>query len=654
MIALPPGTTELPSGTRFGDYVLFEELGRGGFGIVWRARRVDELVDVALKRPLNLALASDEERNEFLRGARLAGELKHPHIPRVHTIGEAEGCLYFTMEYISGVDLERVLDMHDLTVGRAARLLHEVASAVAHAHSVGVMHRDLKPQNVLVDRSDKAWVIDFGMAKRLTKLDSSGKSERTRLSHYLAPEQAAGRHGRHSADIWAIGAVLYEVLTGLAPYEGLPLLPRLVELTSAEPVGFPRFGLPATHDLKRICGQCLKKNPERRYRSAAELAEDLECVATRKPPRHLESEPVLRRVGDWLWRRPLHLAIALTLSFLAALAASTSFILSRSASAAEQQALQTNAFFATTDALALLYRLRELGDRVDHATREPKLIALLQQPSLSAESDDLSRLAEGFEALYVALPSGRLMAQWPTWPARHIIGKNFEFRDYFRGASALGARGERGLYLGRAYSSESKGEFQFSISAPVFDDSNRWVGNAVGGLAADSTMGRARVQGPAQSERSVALLGPRDNDRLTADRPLPGGLYFVVHPRLRHGQEFASATLPKAVLAPEFAHNAGPGRQWSLRPTEPHLETDYRDTLDGSNEGFLAAFAPVGETGYVVVVQTRRDAVSGTTRRLAHATLLGAALAVMLAGLLLLLLERLRRLRLYTAGGARV
>jgi hypothetical protein len=221
-----------------------------------------------------------------------------------------------------------------------------------------------------------------------------------------------------------------------------------------------------------------------------------------------------------------------------------------------------------------------------------------------------------------------------------VLGKNFEFRDYFRGASALGRAAQRGVYLSRTYRAESSGIFTFCFAAPVFAADGTWLGNVVAALQAASAIGQVRMQGPAGSGRLVALLGPRDNERAWKGRALPTELFFVVHPRLSRGREVPLAGLARGALGSELGVGAPAGHQFALRWAEPRLVADYRDPLSEPAESWLAAFSPVGQTGYVVVVQTSREAAVGSNRILNHTLLVNMSLPLAVGFSLLILVAR--------------
>ncbi|MBI4603534.1 MAG: protein kinase [Planctomycetes bacterium] len=288
---LGPGSQDAPNLPRaFGDYEVLEELGRGGMGIVYvaRQRSLDRLV--ALKVLLRGAQASAAEAARFRAEAEAAARLDHSNIATVFEVGSCDGQPYFTMRYIEGTTLARRLAEGPLPPQEAARVLLPVARAVHYAHQRGVLHRDLKPQNILIDRGGSPHVTDFGLAKRIeagASLTQSGAILGT--PSYMPPEQAAGSRGRlgPASDVYSLGAVLYLLLTGRPPFQAASPVDTLLSVLEQDPLP-PRLLNPrADRDLEMIALKCLQKPPELRYPSAAALADDLE--------RYLQGETISAR-----------------------------------------------------------------------------------------------------------------------------------------------------------------------------------------------------------------------------------------------------------------------------------------------------------------------------------------------------------------------
>ena len=318
----PPLTTASASepGERikyFGDYELLEEIARGGMGVVWKARQTSLHRDVALKMIRAGALASPEEVQRFLREAEAAANLQHPNIVAIHEVGEHNGQHYFSMDYVAGRDLGALVKDAPLSPHRAARYVKIIAEAIHFAHQRGTLHRDLKPQNVLIDGADQPRITDFGLAKIMkddSRLTQSGVIMGS--PSYMPPEQAGGRHGDigPASDVYSLGAMLYELLTGRPPFGGATPLDTLLQVLEAEPAAPRRLKADIPPDLETICLKCLEKSPSTRYPTARALAEELDRFLKGEP---IQARPAsaVRKVVSWAWRHPG--ALAAVAAFLA-------------------------------------------------------------------------------------------------------------------------------------------------------------------------------------------------------------------------------------------------------------------------------------------------------------------------------------------------
>lgn len=268
----------------FGDFELVAEIARGGMGVVYRARQTSLNRIVALKMILAGEFASDDDVARFRAEAEAAANLDHPAIVPIFEIGEFQGRHYFSMKYIDGESLASRIRRGDPPAERceveaAAALVSEVARAVHYAHQRGIIHRDLKPANVLIDSDGRPHVTDFGLAKSLSsqrELTQSGAILGT--PEYMAPEQAIGRPGAvtTAADIHGLGAILYALLTHRPPFQGATPLETLLQVVEQPPPSPSSIRRGIDSELETICLKCLAKDPESRYRSAGELADDLD------------------------------------------------------------------------------------------------------------------------------------------------------------------------------------------------------------------------------------------------------------------------------------------------------------------------------------------------------------------------------------------
>lgn len=633
-------------GTPFGDYLLFEELGRGGFGIVFRAQRRSSSEFVALKQMRAWEHSTPEERRAFLAGAEIAARLDHPGIVRALHFGQVGNCPFYTMG-LHQTDLHRVLDQGQPTQARAARWMQQVATAVHYAHTREVLHRDLKPANILLDEFGTPRVTDFGSATRLNEDGKCLESGSRLIGKYMAPEQASGapRDLTRRADIYSLGVILYEMLTGQVPYEQLAFADWISELVGPDPVPSPRELEPQVNrELELICLKCLEKDPNRRYESAAQLSEDLDFILHGWRTRHARPQSWLPRALTWTRRHTLRSAVLASVVLFGAALTITAVSLFESEREQEQSALETNAFIATSQAGALLSQLREFADRTERCAKRASTRALLLANEVRKDTSVLEGCVRGFHGVYVAAPDGRLLAQSPM--PNSVLGKNYEFRGYFRCSRELALQGMSGACLGPAYLAESNQQLQIAFAAPVYGNNGEWIGSLVAGLEVDSAIGQLKMQDAPGSGRIVALLGPRDRDRSTPE-PRRASFDFIVHPRLSHGLEVALHEPSPDALDRAFGLAVTPGEQFSLRWAPPLLVPNYHDPLLEPARNSLAAFAPVGRTGYVVVVETSHDAVRRDGRALAKklAWRAGAPLGIGLGLLAYALLSTVRRKR---------
>jgi serine/threonine protein kinase len=273
-----------------GDYVLLEEIARGGMGVVYKARQVSLDRVVAVKMVLAGELATAEDLRRFCAEAQAAASLDHPGIVPIFEVGAVEDRHFYSMAYVPGTSLAEQIAAGPLPPRRAAELLADAADAVHYAHVRGVIHRDLKPANILLDTAGRPRITDFGIAKRIRDdTDTTARGEVVGTPNYMPPEQAAGETTRIGpwSDVYALGAVLYALLTGRPPFQAASQLDTLLQVVAREPVPARHLNSQVPRDLNTIVMKCLAKLPPRRYGSAQVLAEDLR--------RYLAGEPIRAR-----------------------------------------------------------------------------------------------------------------------------------------------------------------------------------------------------------------------------------------------------------------------------------------------------------------------------------------------------------------------
>lgn len=296
-----------------GNYELLEEIARGGMGVVYKARQKTLGRIVAVKMMIIGRLANEDDIKRFQTEAEAAAALQHPNIVPIHEVGQHEGLHYFSMDFVEGRSLSAILHENPLPARQAATYVRQMAEAIHFAHQKGTLHRDLKPSNILIDDRDQVHITDFGLATRV-----EDDSELTRTGQilgtpsYMPPEQAQGKRSLigPGSDVYSLGAILYECLTGRAPFRADSVMKTIEQVIQVEAPS-PRLMNPAiSRDLETICLKCLEKEPHQRYGTAQLLADDL--------GRYVKDEPIVARpanrmvrLGRWCRRSPLVAALTI-------------------------------------------------------------------------------------------------------------------------------------------------------------------------------------------------------------------------------------------------------------------------------------------------------------------------------------------------------
>jgi serine/threonine-protein kinase len=655
--------------SRFGEYELLEKIDSGGMGVVHKARHVRTRHTVALKMILGGELASEAAVYRFHDEAEAASHLDHPNIVPIYHVGEHEGRHYFTMKLMRGGSLADDLERFRGDPRGTAELVATIAMAVHYGHQRGILHRDLKPANILLDGEGKPHVADFGVAKRV---DTSGA-----LTHpgvlvgtpsYMAPEQADPRTKTltTAADVYSLGVILYELVTGKCPFEGKDTS-EILEKVRKSPPADPRTIEPRVdRDLATICFRCLEKDPANRYRSAEDLALEIR--------RYLNGDPIgkvgrAERAWRWCRRRPFAAAIIAESALLLVIATVAALM---GAAAQErdrrEEVLRANEYAARWVAGTVLFKLNSYHDAVAEAARDfpPELFTSLrgteirQGDGMEAYCQELQdrhgELGGGrtpFNGWFILDKEGKARARWPRPNVRDYLQKNYAWRDYFKGAWKLALARSRSAYISRAIFSEASRTQRFAIAAPIYDEKAEPLGMIVAMADTGATLGTLELKDPSDKRHIAMVVAPRDNDRTSENAPLPNDHVILVHDSLEVGRTAILKSNAAVHEAVALAERSNPNRGLEqLLLAEPNAVTSDEGHCDPVMDGrcdedptkphagrWLAGFAPVGNTGFVAIVETPRDAAAQPNQTLARRLLLWGVLpfafgTALLAGVL--------------------
>jgi eukaryotic-like serine/threonine-protein kinase len=621
---LTPATT--PS--QIGPFQVVGVLGEGGFGVVYRARHVTTSEVVAVKVPRRLEFTDAQGFADIERERTVSARLSAEHVVQVLEVGEHAGVPYFAMQHMAGGTLRARMAEYRCAPQRAVELMIRIAAAVQYLHHdpqrperEPILHRDLKPENILFGADDQPKLSDFGIAKLAKGTIWTLGSRLAGCPAYMAPEQAfpgARRELTAGADVYALGAILYELLTGRPPFEGTDQ-EILSQLKDREPVR-PRRLVPELDPLlEAVVLSALEKDPAWRYRSAAAFAQDLAHALRGKGQENAPSISTPVRLRSWIGHHRLTSAACLwALSLLFVIGIGLRTALTARAQHVEQ-AQQTNASIAGMQAVAVNLQLRAYKQRVAELSRDPEVLGLVTAGEPTIPSTILQARAASFDTMFVLGVDGRQQAR-TTQKSREYMARTFSFRDYFRGAQALAAQvcreqrgggsvaAQQGAYLARAYRSESDGHFEFALSAPLCSGST-WIGVLGATIGTDAVLGAVRLLDDHHG-RIAAVLGPRDRERGAASQPPPNDLTFIVHPGLAKGQAQHLLQPEPSLIRGALGISSDPHAAADsdrLRYAAPLRVDQYADPTPGYEGAWSAVFAAADESGYVVAVASRRD-----------------------------------------------
>ena len=621
---------------RFGDYELVERINRGGMGVVYKARHVLLNRTVALKRILEGELASAAEVHRFRAEAEDAASLEHPNIVPIYEVGVHEGRHYFTMKLMEGGILAEQVQRFRGRPREAALLLETVARAVHHGHQRGILHRDLKPANLLLDAEGVPHIADFGVAKRLQEAGVTQTGSVVGTPAYMAPEQARPRgHLTVAVDVYSLGVILYELLTGRVPFKAESRDQLLARLSKDEPLAPHKLEPRVPRDLEAICLKCLEKEPGWRYGSAAELADELR--------RYLHGEETVarplgrpRRAWRWCRRHPLETGLLATLLWSLSVVAVAAVSIARAQEEdLRDKTLQGNLSAARTMARAVLFELTQYSKSVERAAARPELVAALEAgdiPALQSFCEERFRYYDNpraglkssgadspFVIWFVQDTSGRIIALRPdVKQRRNNVGKDFGWRNYFQEAQRLAAEEQRTAYVSRAFVSTGDDQYAFALSAPVYSSDRTWLGVLVATVPSDSRLGSLQLNDPGDPNSTATLVALTDRARAEDALPARDEYAVLVHERLGRGMPAQLDRQTARQLARALPEFPMPGQEQLQFPAfAGGVLEGYRDPVTGEPGTWLAAFAPVGHTPFVVIVQTREKAVHAVNELLA-------------------------------------
>ena len=399
-----------------GDYELLEEVARGGMGVVYKARQKTLGRIVAVKMMLAGRLSNEEDVKRFQIEAQAAASLQHPNIVPIHEVGQHEGLHYFSMDFVEGRSLSAVLRENVLPAKQAASYVRQMAAAIHYAHQQGTLHRDLKPSNVLIDSRDQVRITDFGLAMRVegdSGLTQTGQIVGT--PSYMPPEQAQGKRSLigPGSDVYSLGAILYECLTGRAPFRADSVMKTIEQVIHREAASPRLLNAGIARDLETICLKCLEKEPHRRYGTAQLLADDLQ--------RFLEDRPILARPVStiertWRWcrRNPAvaSLLAAVALCMIIGTAVSSYFAVEASDRAKDERFQRRRA----DDKTALAERRREESDENARLAQRRLYVSDMNLAQAAWEDGRVGRVVELLEQHGPGTASENLRGfEWHYW-----------------------------------------------------------------------------------------------------------------------------------------------------------------------------------------------------------------------------------------------
>jgi len=617
----------------FGPYQLGEKVGEGSTSAIYRVLGTGD--EPRVLRRMKLSDPSPKAIDRFTRSLRITLErLEHENILRPLEIGDHEGQPFAILPYLD--TLERQLACEEWQPERCARVMLQLAKAVAHAHDRGVIHYDLKPANVLwcpaQDGGEgKPMIIDFDSARPLdpaehntTTWEGGGATPA-----YMAPELLSDGEATVRADIYSLGVIFHEMLTAELPDRARAQHPAHSQRRSRR-----RQRPPMPRYFEGVCAACLEADPTARYQSAAELVRDLtRLIAGERPHRYRGR---LLRALDWA---SAHRAISAGLWVAATCSAALAW---QALDPGPLSAAERSAAAASELAATLGEEFKQLATAAERAATDPAVVRHLDARSPS--NLDLAlrghvsapNARNEFSGLFVMVSDAQIIASYPS-VADEVLQRKYPWRDYFMGAMRLGnerAAGPGRAYLGRTFRSETSALLELGFSVPM-PETGPTRGILMARLKAQEVLREMQRAAPDEGswakarallrlvlgraeplEQVSVLLGPRDRDRAggEANVPPPERLMYLSHPDMtaQSSEEWLNTAYEKPLLA-ALGAPAAPGEQFQPSLAGPVLFEDYADPIRESG-GWSAAALPILRTGYVVLVQSTQHSPAGDAR----------------------------------------
>ena len=605
----------------FGDYERIEYLGEGGFAVVYKAWQKSLGKEVALKVGREKREEGMSRIKDLYFGAGHQARLQHPNIVPVHEVGLCGGKPYFSMDLVAGGSLEGRLNEFGGAPLEAARIVESVARAVQFAHSREVIHRDIKPGNILMDEEERPVVTDFGLAA--VSRERAEAEERTGAHpfgqivgtpSYMAPEQTTGSASVTTVtDVYALGTVLYALLTGRAPFIG-ESRDEILDRVRSRPPDPPRaLNSRVPRGLERICLKCLEKDPDRRYATAEALAEDL----ARWRRRHDQA--------------PVVLAGTALIVLVLAIVCGAWFASYRKAQLLEKT--RTDRGFGAEDlAGKAILQLRDLAGLVEELAGNPDVKRSLTESDTPGLEAILGRIPDDrlalFTTCFILDHNGKMLARKRSDSSEEegSVGEHFHWRDYFKGAKAHKVTsGRSSIHVSRVYPGRSDGLYKFAFSSAIGDAEGKFLGVVATSVTTNASLDLLE---------DVVVVAPLDAEsEKEADAGDPAEYVVLFHPTYEEGTPPAKVPAEDLPFKIPVAHH-----DQELEPTTSGrgLHSTYvgPDLVDGPYKGkWIAGFAPVGNTGFGVIDQVRYEKAMEDYRELTRGLLILGFVIVAAMGL---------------------